>query len=175
MGYRYSPAHRLLHWLTAVAILAQCVLGVWITQFEPPDEAFKMRLYFVHENIGFSLLPLTLLRLWMRRRNPPDPLPEGTPAMIHFAAAANHASLYLALIGLPLLGVFATTAWGFPFAWLGIIPIPSPFGKSEYWAPIFSFLHWIGAIALALAILAHIGGALYHGFVRRDGVLQRML
>ena len=91
------------------------------------------------------------------------------------AANANHAALYLALIGMPLLGVFATTAWGFPFAWLGVIPIPSPFGKSAYWAPIFSYLHWVGAIALGLAVLAHIGGALYHGLIRRDGVFQRMV
>ncbi len=175
MAYRYSPAHRAIHWLTALAILAQAVLGIWITQFEPKDEPFKFLLYAIHENIGFSLLPVTLIRLWMRRGNPPATLPDGTPALIHFAANANHAALYLALLGMPLLGVCATTAWGFPFSWLGIILIPSPFGKSEFWAPIFSTLHWLGAIALGLAVLAHIGGALYHALIRRDGVFQRMV
>lgn len=175
MEFRYSAAHRTLHWLTAAAILAQAVLGIWITQFEPSDQAAKLRLYWIHENIGFTLLPFTLFRLWLRRRNPPAPLPAGTPALIRFAANANHASLYLALLGMPILGAFATAAWGFPFSWLGIIPIPSPFGKSEYWAPIFSYLHWLGAIALGLAVLAHIGGALYHAVIRRDGVLQRMV
>lgn len=175
MAYRYSPAHRTIHWLTALAILAQAVLGIWITEFEPAEQAFKLRLYLIHENIGFSLLPLTLFRLWLRRRNPPASLPAGTPKLIHFAATANHVSLYLALLGMPILGVLATAAWGFPFSWLGIIPIPSPFGKSEFWAPIFSMLHWLGAIALGLAVLAHIGGALYHGLIRRDGVFQRMV
>lgn len=175
MEFRYSPAHRMLHWLTAAAILAQAVLGIWITQFEPKVEATKFLLYAIHENVGFSLAPLTLVRLWLRWQHPPAPLPAGTPALIRFAATANHAALYLALIGMPILGVLATSAWGFPFAWLGIIPIPSPFGKSAYWAPIFSYLHWLGAIALGLAVLAHIGGALYHALIRRDGVFQRMV
>lgn len=175
MGFRYRPAHQALHWLTALAVLAQAVLGIWITQFEPVNKAFKFLLYDIHENIGFTLLPITLIRLWMRRRHPPAPLPENTPAFIEFAAMANHGALYLALIGMPILGVLATAAWGFPFSWLGLLPVPSPFGKSEYWAEIFSYLHWLGAIALGLAVLAHIGGALYHGLIRRDGVLQRMI
>lgn len=175
MAYRYSPMHRAFHWLTAAAVLAQAVLGIWITQFGPKNEAFKYLLYDIHENIGFTLLPITLWRLWLRRRRPPAPLPENTPAVIEFAAMANHASLYLALIGMPILGVLATAAWGFPFKWFGLLPIPSPFGASEYWAPVFSYLHWLGAIALGLAVFAHIGGALYHGLIRRDGVLQRML
>jgi cytochrome b561 len=175
MGYRYGLAHRIIHWLTVLAVLAQFVLGLWMTQFEPANEDFKFLLYDIHENVGFTLLPITLLRLWLRRRNPPAALPAGTPALIHFAANANHAALYLALIGMPILGVLATTAWGFPFAWFGIVPIPSPFGKSEFWAPIFSYAHWLGAIALGLAILAHIGGALFHALIRRDGVFQRMV
>jgi len=175
MAYRYSPIHRALHWLTAAAILAQAVLGLWIAQFEPEDEAFKLLLYYVHENIGFTLLPLTLFRLWLRRRQPRAPLPESTPALIHLAASANHAALYLALLVMPILGAWATTAWGFPFAWLDVVPIPSPFGKSDAWAPVLSFLHWLGAILLAIAVLAHIAGALYHGLVRRDGVLRRMI
>lgn len=175
MAYRYSLTHRTLHWLTAAAVLAQAVLGIWITQFEPANQAFKFLLYNIHENIGFTLLPVTLFRLSLRWRDPPAPLPDGTPAIIEFAAMANHASLYLALIGMPILGVLATAAWGFPFKWLGLLPIPSPFGVSEYWAPVFSYLHWLGAIALGLAVLAHVGGALYHGLVRRDGVLQRMV
>jgi len=175
MGYRYSLTHRIIHWLTALAILEQAVMGVWITQFEPADEKFKFLLYDIHQNIGFTLLPLTLLRLWLRRRNPPAPLPDGTPGPLRFAANANHAALYLALVGMPLLGVADTEAWGFPFVWLGVIPIPSPFGQNEALAPVFSNLHWLGAIALGLAILAHIGGALFHALIRHDGVFQRMV
>jgi cytochrome b561 len=175
MPFRYNPTHRTLHWVTAAAVLLQAVLGLWITQFEPASEDFKFLLYDIHENIGFTLLPITLARLGLRWRHPPARLPDGTPAFIEFAAGANHASLYLALIGMPILGVLATTAWGFPFTWLKLVPIPVPIGKNEEWATVFSFLHWLAAIALVLAVLAHISGALYHTLIRRDGVLRRML
>ena len=175
MPFRYHLIARVLHWVTVVAILAQFILGIWITAFEPKAEPFKLLLYAIHENIGFTLLPLTLCRLWFRYSRPPAPLPPETSTLIRFAAHTNHTVLYLALIGMPILGVLATSAWGFPFTWLGVVPIPSPFGKNDYWAPIFSQLHFIGAWLLGLAILAHIAGALFHGLVRRDGVLQRML
>ena len=175
MPFRYHVLARTLHWFTVAAILAQFILGIWITSFEPKHEPFKFLLYDIHENIGFTLLPVTLFRLWFRWSHPPAPLPAGTPALISVAAHASHAALYLALLGMPILGVLATSAWGFPFAWFGVIPIASPFGKSDILAPVFSLLHFIGAWLLGLAILAHIGGALFHGLVRRDGVMQRIL
>jgi cytochrome b561 len=175
MEWRYSPTARALHWLTVAAILAQFGLGMWLAYAAPEEMAFKLRLYALHENIGFTLLPITLFRLWHRHRHPPAPLPEDLPPAMRLAAHANHAALYLALLGLPLLGVWATAAFGFPFAWLGVIPIPSPFGKNEALAPLLKTLHALGAWLLGLAILAHVGGALYHGLVRRDGILRRML
>lgn len=175
MAFRYSPAARALHWVTVLAVLAQFVLGSWIVWFEPGEEAFKFRLYDIHENIGFTLLPLTVYRLFHRIRHAPAPLPEDLPTIMRLAAHANHAALYLALIGMPLLGLCATAAWGFPFTWLGLVPIPTPFGKNEGLAAVFSALHYWGAVALGLAILAHVGGALFHAVVRRDGVMQRML
>lgn len=175
MAYRYRPAARVLHWLTAAAVLAQFFFGIWITQFEPKDEPTKFLLYDIHENIGFSLLPIMLLRLATRLANPPAHLPAGTPRFIRFAARANHAGLYLLLIYMPIMGFLATNAWGFPFVWLKLVSIPSPIGSNEALAPSLSYAHWLGAIALGLAILAHLGGALYHALIRRDGVLQRML
>ena len=42
-------------------------------------------------------------------------------------------------------------------------------------APILSAVHWYGAALLVLLIGAHLGGAFYHGVIRRDGVVRRML
>jgi len=175
MAYRYRPAARALHWLTAAAVLAQFVFGIWITQFGPKDEPTKFLLYDIHENIGFSLLPITLLRLAIRLANPPAHLPAGIPRMLRFAAHANHAALYLLLIIMPIIGLLATNAWGFPFVWLKLIPIPSPIGRHETLAPLLSTAHWLTSLALGLAILAHLSGVFYHTLIRRDGVLHRML
>ena len=34
---------------------------------------------------------------------------------------------------------------------------------------------WCGAVTIILLILAHLGGVIYHTFVRRDGLLKRMV
>eukprot|EP01035_Chromulina_nebulosa_P043576 gene43576-59022_t len=57
---RYTAPARLLHWLTVVLVLAIAVLGIWITQFEPAEEAFKFRLYNIHESLGVIVFVLVL-------------------------------------------------------------------------------------------------------------------
>ena len=175
MTARYTPTARWLHWLTLAVLLAVAVLGTWITGFEPADEALKLRLYALHESLGFTLLPLTLLRLAWRAGHPPPPLPEGLAPPQRLAAQATHLALYLLLLGQPLVGLLATNAWGFPFSWFGLLPIPSPVGKDEALAPLLSTLHWYGALALGGLVALHLAAALWHQLVRRDGLLRRML
>jgi cytochrome b561 len=175
MAYRYPPAARWLHWITAALVLAMITLGLWITWFEPKDEAFKYLLYDIHESIGVALFVLVLIRLFRRLANPPAPLPSHVPGLFRFAARTNHALLYAVLLIQPVIGFLATNAWGFPLRWARLVEIPSPIGKNDAFAPILSSLHWYGAVALVLLIGAHLGGAFFHGVIRRDGVVQRML
>ena len=69
MAYRYSPVALWLHWLTAALVLAMIVVGIWMTYFEPKDEAFKFLLYDVHESVGAALFVLVLVRLLRRLAN----------------------------------------------------------------------------------------------------------
>ncbi len=173
---RYAAPARGLHWLTSLLVLGIVIpAGVWIKYFEPADEAFKLRLYNVHESVGVIVFVLVLLRLAYRWRNPPPPLPADTPAFVRLAAHAVHLALYALLLLMPIGGFLATNAWGFPLSVFGVLPLPSPVGKDEALAKVFSFLHWSGAIAIGALILGHIVGALYHQFVRRDGLIGRML
>ncbi|MFN7645432.1 MAG: cytochrome b [Burkholderiales bacterium] len=173
---RYAAPARGLHWLTSLLVLGIVIpAGVWIKYFEPADEAFKLRLYNVHESVGVIVFVLVLLRLVYRWRNPPPPLPTDTPAFVRLAAHAVHLALYALLLLMPIGGFLATNAWGFPLSVFGVLPLPSPVGKDEALAKVFSFLHWSGAIAIGALILGHIVGALYHQFVRRDGLIRRML
>ncbi len=175
MAYRYPPLARKLHWATVVLVAIMIVLGCWITWFEPKDEALKFALYDVHESTGVLVFVLVLVRLVRRMINPPAPLPPTVPKLFRAAAHANHMLLYALLLLQPVLGFLATNAWGFPFRWARLLPIPSPVGKDEALAPVLSDLHLAGAILLLLLIGAHLGGAFFHGVFRRDGVVQRML
>jgi cytochrome b561 len=90
-----------------------------------------------------------------------------------------HHALYAALIIQPLLGFFTTNAYGFPMrgatAFLGFIDLPK---FMEAWEPLAVVLHWGHSLigwAIPLLLVAHIGGAIYHHALRRDGTLLRML
>ena len=173
---RYPAASRWLHWLTAALVPVIIVAGIWIHYFEPADEAFKLRLYNIHESLGVIVFVLVLIRLWNRYRNPPPPLPADTPGAIRIAAHATHMSLYALLIVMPIIGFLATNAWGYPLSVFGVLPpLPSPVGKDEELAKLLSFLHWCGAIAIVMLIIGHLSGVIYHTFIRRDGLLRRML
>ncbi len=173
---RYAGSSRLLHWLTALLVVAVMFpLGIWIAYFEPADEPFKLRLYNLHESFGVIVFVLTLARVWNRRRHPPPPLPPDTPQMVRVAARVSHMSLYALLLIMPVVGFLATNAWGFPLKVFEVLPMPVPFGKDEELAKVLSFLHWCGAIALVSLIAAHLSGVVYHTFIRRDGLLRRMV
>ncbi len=171
---RYAAAARWLHWLTAGLLVVVIAAGLWIVFFEPRDEGFKLRLYNIHESLGVIVFVLTIVRLMTRWRRPPPPLPADTPVLIEWSARVTQLSLYALLLLMPAIGFLATNAWGFPLRVFDLIALPSPVGKDEALAATLSFLHACGAIAMGTLIGAHLGGAAYHTFVRRDNLMDRM-
>src|SRR5262245_17613439 len=171
---RYAAISRWLHWLTALLVFVIIPVGLWIKYFEPANEAFKLRLYNIHESLGVIVFAIVLIRVVYRYLNPPPPLPADTPPAIRVAARVNHIGLYALLILMPITGFLATNAWGFPLSVFGVLPMPVPLGKNEEIAKVLSFLLWCGALTIILLIAAHLAGVIYHTFVRRDGLLQRM-
>ena len=175
LALRYGAPARWLHWLTALLVAVIIPVGLWIKYFEPANEAFKLRLYNIHESLGVIVFLIVLARLLYRYLNPPPPLPADTPSAIRLAAHVNHWGLYALLILMPITGFLATNAWGFPLSVFGVLPMPVPLGKNEEIAKVLSLLHWCGAITIILLIGAHLAGVIYHTFIRRDGLLHRMI
>jgi cytochrome b561 len=101
------------------------------------------------------------------------------PKLLRTASTVVHHSLYGLLILQPILGFMATNAWGFPMrgatAYLGFIEFPKFMEAWESLAKILSLLHSIGGWLLVVLIALHVGGALFHHAIRRDGTLMRMI
>ncbi|MDJ0389361.1 cytochrome b [Roseomonas sp. E05] len=171
---RYNRMARLLHWGTALIVLLIIALGVWIAEAPPEDEALKLRLYNIHESFGITILVVTLFRLFWRRRHPPPPITPPLPGWMQRAATTNHAAFYVLLMVQPVVGLMTTNAWGFPLTAFGLIPIPSPIGPNEKWAPVLSSVHDTIGLTLAALVALHVSAALWHHFVRRDDTLRRM-
>jgi len=173
---QYSSLAKWFHWLT-VPLLGLSISTGLIIRFI--KESVQMPFYALHESTGLIILVLALSRLAWRRMSPPPALPDHIPLMQRRVAETVHRLLYAALIVQPVLGFFTTNAYGFPLrgetAFLGFINLPK---FMETWEGLAHVLHWAHSIigwSLPFLIAAHVGAAVYHHVLRRDGTLLRMI
>jgi cytochrome b561 len=99
------------------------------------------------------------------------------PAWERAAARLTHAGLYLLLLVLPLTGwvMASVSPLGIPTVVFGLFTLPNPFQPSATLEAALKLVHGLLALALAMLVALHVGGALRHHLVRRDDVLRRML
>jgi cytochrome b561 len=170
---RYRPIARVLHWTTAILVIAMLPLGAVLLDLPPgriQDTAFDL-----HRSTGVLLFVLTAVRLAVRLRYPPPPWPADLSRLQRAAAHGVHLALYALLFALPVVGWWGTSAFGAPIVVYGLFELPPLVAKDEALARQVLALHgWLG-LAFGIAILAHAGAALHHHFVRRDGMLRRMV
>ena len=75
---------------------------------------------------------------------------------------------------MPLAGYIRVRAGRFPIEGLDALGIGTLVPRSEALANAAKALHFYGAYAIAALIAIHIGAALLHGLILRDGVFARM-
>jgi cytochrome b561 len=167
----FSPAARLLHWLMALLIVAMLFIGVGMVASVSERHTW---LVGIHKPLGIAILLLAIVRLAVRLRRPPPPLPADLPAPQKLAAHASHWLLYALMIALPLIGWAMLSAGGYPVMLSSSLRLPPiwPFAPVAF--AILRHLHTWLALLLVLTFLAHLAAALYHGLIRRDGVLSSM-
>jgi cytochrome b561 len=162
---------RVLHWTMAVLILTMLFVGVGMVATVTEKREWLLAL---HKPLGIAILVLAIVRLGVRLRRPPPPLPADLPRWQRTAAQLSHRVLYALMIAMPLIGWAMLSAGGYPVT-LGGVRLPAILPEH---ALVFAWLrtaHGVLAYALFFIILAHVGAALYHGLIRRDGVLRSML
>ena len=172
-GDAYSHGAIGFHWLTAAIVLTIIPLGIGLVNIEPgPTMDF---LYTLHESLGIVVWPLVVARLIYRFKNPPPPMQDDIPPLMKGCAHLVHWALYAGLLANPILGWLGVSAFGATIDFFWLVELPSLIGKSEPLSKAILGAHaWIG-IVMAVALGAHIGGALYHHFIRKDRTLLRML
>jgi cytochrome b561 len=170
---RYDLISRALHWLTFALVTAQFAVG-WLM----PEIGRGTRpdgLVGVHLALGASLLVVVVFRLGWRISHPAPslgPLVQGWQAS---AALLTHYGLYLLLIVMSLSGWASASARAWSVKAFGVAPLPALLAPRTKIGFLLGDLHAGVLVWLLLAVIgAHVGAALYHRFVRRDGVLQRM-
>ena len=171
-----QPTHfvllaRLLHWLMALMIIAMLFIGAGMVASVSERHEWLIHL---HKPLGIAILALVIVRLVVRFSTRQPPLPADLPLWQVLAAKASHLVLYALMLVLPLLGWAMISAAGDPVMLSSSVQLPALVGAN---APLFAVLrraHGFLAYLLFLTVLLHLAAALFHGLIRRDGVLQSM-
>jgi cytochrome b561 len=152
----FSRTQIALHWLIAVLVILQfvfhdSVVGAFDAALEGkvPD---MTALVWGHLIGGTAILLLVLWRLRVRMTRGVPALPDGSPVWLVIASRLGHLAFYVLLILLPVSGIVA---------WFGGVEAAGD-------------VHGLLRIGLFFLVGTHVVGALFHLFVRRDGVMQRM-
>ena len=170
---KYASLSRLLHWIVALLVLGMIPAGLIMVQ-EGLPRAVQNTLFIFHKNFGVVVLLLMLVRLLWRTVRPAPPLPPSMPDWQHKVASVSHMALYVLAIAVPVAGYVRVRAGGFPIEALDRLGVPPLVPRSEALADAAQAAHYFGGLALAGLILLHVGAALQHGLIKKDGVFSRM-
>ena len=161
---------RVLHWSMAVAILAMLFIGAAMVV----SLRYRELLLDLHRPLGLAILLLAIVRLANRLRHPPPPLPADLPRIQALAAKASHWLLYALMFAMPIVGWAMLSAGAYPVALFDGVNLPPILPHSPALYGFLRPLHGVLAYVLFFTILAHLGAALFHAWVRRDGVFGQM-
>jgi cytochrome b561 len=172
----YSTGARHFHWWTVALLAIQIPVGIYmvyrgeVTNFD----ALTNTLYSWHKTLGMLILLLVIARLYYRFSHG---APADEPTLEWWQKAASHAThwtLYLLLILVPVMGWLGISYYGARevFGLFSIPPLAAPDQSAA--DRVLTIHRYLGFLTVAV-IGAHVGAALFHYFIRKDGVLARML
>lgn len=168
----YSAAARAFHWLT-LALLALAFGIEWTVDDLP--QSIQPALIDLHRSVGLVVWMATLARLAYRQVRGVPPEPE-LPGWQVLASRLTHALLYALLLAEPLLGWAYTDLRGQPGRLFWMVDLPQLLAPADrsVWRMVRGW-HELAANLMLVVVAVHAAAALYHHYVRRDPVLQRML
>jgi cytochrome b561 len=169
----YSTASKWVHWITALCVLGLIPVGIIMDRL--PEGPLQDRMFNLHRSFGITVLVLACLRVAARQAfGVPRPA-ENLTKFERIASTAAHHSLLALIFVMPLLGWLMMSAYGMKVPIFGLFELPTILPEHDATYKILSKLHQIFGFLMAFIVTAHIGGALMHGVIKRDGVLDRML
>ncbi|MEK6424336.1 MAG: cytochrome b [Burkholderia gladioli] len=168
----FNPIARLLHWLMAAMIIAMLFIGVGMVS------SVSMRhevLIAIHKPLGIAILVLVIVRLIVRFTHRPPALPQDLPVWQKAAAHLSHWVLYGLMLAMPLIGWAMLSAGGYPVMLGGGVQLPALMGADPVAFAWLRNAHEVLAFVLFATVVGHLSAALFHGLIRRDGVLGSMV
>lgn len=170
---RYDNLMVILHWVIAVGIVA--LAGIELMRHEfPKGSLMREGLKPIHQPLGTLLFALILVRVSWRVTFARLPDVHSGRVWSIIAAGLVHLALYGAMLALPLLGLIYVFGSGksvdFGLFTLAL-PLKEVFGS---YAKSARSLHETLGVGILLLSFLHAAAALFHHYVLKDGLLDRM-
>ncbi|WP_371140954.1 cytochrome b [Burkholderia cepacia] len=172
---RYSRATALFHWL-GVVLMTLVVLSAELRHLGVRTELLSMRsAMVVHIGSAMAILFLVIPRVIARLMGPSVPPPHANSPLVRWTAHAVHIGLYVFLVAECLIGWAIVNAKGMriPMPVLGF-EFPALVPQHARLVDLTITAHMALGYLLYTVLALHIGAALWHHFVQRDGILRRM-
>ncbi len=176
----YSGIRKLLHWVVALCVILTLIGGVFLGIYgfgglkENYGIATTNFIYKYHKSFGLLILLLMTVRIVFKFLQPDPPHVPPLSAFHRIASKSVHGLLYLLLLAQPVVGWIGTSAGGFPAEFFGGA-FPAIVGKDKALSETLFGLHGAMGLLILVLVVVHIGAALMHKIVYKDGVLARML
>lgn len=169
MPRRYHPALVTLHWLLALFLIGALIAGRFVLTPQDNADPAKLISFTLHMGLGLTILALMLLRLGVRLATAHPPRVETGMALPDRLAPLIHWALYVVAIAMAVSGVVMSRQTGLPDAVFGDGPMPADFAGIPARAA-----HGALSLLLMALIALHVAAALWHQFIRGDGLMARM-
>lgn len=174
---RYAFGWRVLHWVIAALVLTTIPIGLTMASRADANifDGITNTFYAMHKAIGFTVLALMVLRLMVKLGIGAPAYPSDMSRRLIVAAKSVHHLIYVLLFVTPILGWAGVTAYP-ALVIAGPISLPPlPFvPQSEALAERLFAVHGFLALSLAALVIGHIGAALRHLLIEKDGIFGRM-
>ena len=167
---RFTVVSRLLHWSMVVMVVTQLLIGVTMVA----SLSYYPLLLAIHRPLGVAILVLALIRLANRLTHRPPPFLATMSRTERRIATWSEYLLYALLLAQPLVGWAMLSAARFPIVLYGPVHLPGIAAHNITLYAALRLSHSILALLLFVTFTAHMCAVLFHTFVLRDRILDRM-
>lgn len=169
---RWGLVSQTFHWLMFLLIV-----GAWFAvetrEDFPKGSDERTQWMLLHKSLGLSIFFLVWFRIGARLAQV-TPVAMGSDIQKKVSKFVG-LGLYALMVAMPITGMLASQLEARPVAWFGLFELPMLVGENEDAAEVMEEIHGAGFALLMLLLALHVGGALYHQFIGKDGTLKRML
>lgn len=169
----YHPFAKFFHW-TIVALIAIQFISGWlmpILRYSDMPNYFKI----THLSLGLLVVPLTIALFYMRFSKPVErPEMDTATNLIKRVTTGTHYILYILLVLVPISGWASASVRGMQISFFDIFNLPLTQIDSSTFLHLLGSSHGEIAELMGFVAVCHILAALYHHFILKDSVLNRM-